>query len=338
MGRFENEALLLNVIDDKKTMSFKKLLSILSLVILLINSCSSFNNVSLAKRLPGNQEQFFSGDVAWYSGSFDPPTRNHLAIVNEILRRTDGPIYLTVNHNTAKNFNASIRERVDMLTLAYADEPRIHILREPVEGRRFLVPELYRRHNKKVILVVGEDVLEQNYEALGDLNNLSFISFFRAGQESDYRPNGTSKVYFEELEGNGKMSSTLVRERIKNSESLSSFLIPEIEKYIKYRNLYKLPDYNQNQLFTDFLKKVRLHYPEVDLSNAKEFAFKETQSKGGQIDAMIRWILREGHIPKFHHKSYIESLESMMKLDPLPLSFSSSQKLTCKRLLMTIIN
>jgi nicotinic acid mononucleotide adenylyltransferase len=313
--------------------------TLFTLIIFCAFSCSSLFDHSRVRYIASKDDvRAFPNQVVWYMGSFDPPARGHLAIVDELLRRSDGDVYLTINHNTAKNFNASIRERVDMLSLAYENEPRVRILREPIEGRRELVVELNRRHERNVLLAVGEDVLEQNYKILGSLDDFSIVSFFRAGQESDFKPSGKAKVFFEKLEGNGSMSSTLVRNRILENKSLSKYLTPEIERYIRERNLYKKSNYNQHALLLTFLNRVSRNFPLIDLSNAQSFTFKETQSRGGQIDAMIRWMLRESNIPDNEHRFYIEVLELAMGERPLPLSFSSKQKPTCKKLIMTMIN
>ncbi|MDC1174293.1 hypothetical protein OAT67_02785, partial [Bacteriovoracaceae bacterium] len=279
----------------------------------------NFREISSSKNL-------FSDDVVWYSGSFDPPTIGHIKIAEEVASRTTGPVYISINHNTGKNFNASIRERIEMLSTAFKDNPRVHIIREPSEGRRAFVEEVSRRHNRKVVLAVGEDVLKKNYEMLGDMKDLDFLSFERPGQESDYIPSNVSRVFSDQLDGIEGISSTVVRNAIRDDLPLDGLLTDEVKGYIRSNNLYRNNSYNQSSLLETFETIVRNHLPHLNIETVVNFEFKDIQSKGGQIDAMIRWIIENTEVPDKYKGFYTVFLESLMGERLLPLSVASGLK------------
>ena len=102
--------------------------------------------------------------IGYYIGSFDPPTLAHRAAVLEAMRHFGlTKVYITVNHNTAKDFNASIAERIHMLQLLFADQgDRVIILREPLEGRREFARYILERHPEAHLLgIFGEDTFEK---------------------------------------------------------------------------------------------------------------------------------------------------------------------------------
>ncbi len=54
----------------------------------------------------------WAGSVVFYSGSFDPPTRAHFAIIQQAMMTEDvEQLYISVNRQSAtKDFNASVQE------------------------------------------------------------------------------------------------------------------------------------------------------------------------------------------------------------------------------------
>jgi nicotinic acid mononucleotide adenylyltransferase len=294
--------------------------------ILIFSTLGACTSVTKNIRGPSSVEKQFGTNVAWYIGSFDPPTIGHITIAKDIASRTDGPLYITVNHNTGKNYNASIRERIEMLQLAFRDSPNVHIIREPIEGREKFVKEITQRHRTNLVIAVGEDVLEKNYELLGDLSEVSFLSYQRTSLASSYTPNGTSKVFYDKIDGIENISSSEVRKKISQDESLAKVLIPEIESYIIDNDLYKWQEFNKQEYFNDFKNFIKVKFPEIDLSSVANLDFKDTHSKGGQLDAMIRWLLLNGKIPRNRHGFYITQIEMLFNQSPLPLKIRKNKR------------
>ncbi len=272
------------------------------------------------------QGSITDSDVMWYSGSFDPPTLGHVEIIRDIAKKSNGPIYLTVNHNTGKNFNASVRERIKMLKEVFKDHENIHILREPIEGRRAFVNKLSQLHDAKVVMAVGEDVIEKNYKLLGDLENLSFLLYDRPGQETTFVPNGVSPIINEKQPVVG-LSSTAVRDLIIKGESPSHLLTPEVDSYIKQHKLYQSLELDKERMLQAFKILIQNNFPSIDQNTFERFDFKGTQSLGGQKDALIRWFLKNANIPDDKKGKYISFLESKLGEKFEPISFVSKEKI-----------
>ncbi len=94
-----------------------------------------------------------------YSGSFDPPTKAHNAIIRSALDnlRLD-KLYIFVNKNGSKNYKCSSNERVEMVQRMLADlGDRVVVVAQESDNKRsdyFFIKKLL---NEKIIHITGED-------------------------------------------------------------------------------------------------------------------------------------------------------------------------------------
>jgi nicotinate-nucleotide adenylyltransferase len=102
--------------------------------------------------------------------------------------------------------------------------------------------ELYKKEQVKFYLIIGADSLIdfpkwKNPEKIFELAEVVIIN--RPGfSKEKIKPGYLEKVRFIDTELLD-ISSTMIREKVRNNKSIKSLVLPEIEKYITQNNLYK---------------------------------------------------------------------------------------------------
>lgn len=249
---------------------------------------------------------YLVADVGYFIGSFDPPTLAHKESVLRAMEAHDlEKVYITVNHNTAKDYYTSVDERIDMLRILLKDQAdRVFILREPLEGRFFFAEELLKKYQgQKVIGIFGDDTFEKNFAIFQLLPNFDYIRIARPELResgSHYQPvhssNGEPNIYELEISSNG-ISSTQARELIQegNKDNLQRFLDLDIIHYIEQRELYLSTRLTEQDTFLarfySFLDTVQEKMPHLNLLEVPEPYYKPTQSYAAQSDKFIRQVV-----------------------------------------------
>ena len=279
-----------------------------------------------------------SGDLSnhtiWLTGSYDPFTNAHFKLIKYFSNKTQKDIYITVNYNSGKNYESSIRERIEIMQKIFNENKNIKIIREPIQGRVEFAKKLYKLYDRPVLLGVGEDVFRDDYRVEGytellKLKNISFILFRRKGMETKSLPMPTYGHLFIEdsIDGTENISSTRTRKAIQKNKNTKKYLPIIVQQYIKEKSLYVInTKLNRELLFENFKKIIIKKFPNLTHLKKIPFQFKLTQSKEGQIDQMIRWVLINGKILKKDYAFYITSIEFLMKMRPLPISSSCMNK------------
>ena len=146
-------------------------------------------------------------------GSYDPVTLGHLDIIRRVAERED-EVYVVIFTNPDKKYSFTLEERMDMLLLAtdkldnvivsyslgyVVDYMRDHEIDRIVKG--------YRN---------GEDIKWENLQA-----------------EYNKKHGGYDTELMECREEYKHISSTLVRQRLKEGADISDLVTPEVEEYIK---------------------------------------------------------------------------------------------------------
>lgn len=97
-------------------------------------------------------------DIAVYPGSFDPITNGHLDLIQRGLKVFDR-IIVAVATNTFKKSLFTIEERMEMIRVSLADQPKVSI--DSFEG---LLVHYAKRRNARVILRGLRAVTDFEYE------------------------------------------------------------------------------------------------------------------------------------------------------------------------------
>ena len=202
------------------------------------------------------KEDYNGKRVAFLGGSFNPPHLGHLFIAKSVQReyRLDETVLLPLGNPPHKNSIAPGEDRKAMCELLSKDVPGISVssIELEREGYTFTIDTLrYLRENYDIAslnYIIGTDTLFNietwyHYEDL--LGMADFICVPRPGDDMNrarlklislqeqYGCNITiSRFYGPDI------SSTEIRERIREGRDVSRFLSPEVEQYIKERHIY----------------------------------------------------------------------------------------------------
>ncbi len=183
-------------------------------------------------------------------GAFDPIHIGHLILAGDVWDNVslDKIVFLVNYHPPHKTVYASFEDRFNMVKEAIDGIP--HFEASDFEARAGVVPsytvkvlEKYIEYNPDagLFLIVGMDQVASlkswyNYEKL--INMVNFIILKRPGWEAPSDLNLRRVVYLDERLV--EISSTEIRERIREGRSIK-YLVPErVEKYILDKKLYKI--------------------------------------------------------------------------------------------------
>ena len=195
--------------------------------------------------------------IALFCGSFNPPLFSHLSLAEQLLNSDENIekiIFVPVSNKYNKEGLISDEHRLNMLNLVCEKNPRFEVSNiefntprqpytfETMQTMQNIYPE------NEIRLIIGTDNLSQLdtwYEIEQLLNR--FKVFVLARDEDDieniiYNHNLLSKYSSSFIKSNisirTNLSSSFVRNEIKNKNSVKYLLPDEVIEYIKNNNLY----------------------------------------------------------------------------------------------------
>ena len=151
-----------------------------------------------------------------FAGTFDPPTLGHKAMVEDCLQLFD-EVVLAVLVNPAKKPCFTVEERLEMLRLEYANEPRVRAL--SFEGT---VAELLEKENTKIYVRGIRNGTDLDFE------NANFYASKKLDKDliAVYLPCRQELLH---------VSSSMVRNSIKFGAPFEEYVSEEILKFIQNR-------------------------------------------------------------------------------------------------------
>ncbi len=187
-----------------------------------------------------------------YGGAFDPVHAGHVFVGHEALRLMAPSILILIptglpNPAFGKRLSASDADRMAMLQLAFAGVPDVtfsdfELNREPrpsyfVDTLEGLRPSL---GVDKPVLLLGEDQLMSfpqwhRYQDILDQVELWFVP--RAGRHRSGSPKVPARALFD-INPFDSLSSTLIRDRLRQGLSVESLVPPSVAGYIAEHGLY----------------------------------------------------------------------------------------------------
>ena len=151
-----------------------------------------------------------------YPGSFDPVTRGHVDLVERALALFDS-VVVAVAENIAKQPVFTVQERLEMLRQALPQSPRVQ-----VTSFRGLVVEFCRAKGFPAVLRGLRTASDFEYEFQMALTN----RHLNAAVETVFvMP--SARFSF--------VSSTLIKDIVRNGGEVADFLTPEIEAKLRAR-------------------------------------------------------------------------------------------------------
>jgi nicotinate-nucleotide adenylyltransferase len=187
-------------------------------------------------------------------GTFDPPHLAHTTMVQTILDRRlfDEVWYLPVGHHHSEFFDIKkmtpIADRLKMLQLVLVPRTRIELYEVETVDKSYTLDTLralqilYPAH--KFSFLMGSDQLtglhlwlkaDKTPSFPEALNEFDFYIYPRQGYPLDL-PYQQLKI-IDQVEPQSD-SSTEIRRRIKNHESITGLVDPQVENYIQQHQLY----------------------------------------------------------------------------------------------------
>jgi pantetheine-phosphate adenylyltransferase len=151
------------------------------------------------------------GNVAIYPGTFDPVTCGHGDICKRALKMFD-QVVVGVADNPQKKPFFTLQERIEMLEIVFADEPRITV--KPFSG---LLIDFAREAQSQIII--------RGLRAISDFE----FEVQLAGMNRSLAPE-IETVFLTAAEKYAFVSSSLVREIARLRGDISEFIHPEIHR------------------------------------------------------------------------------------------------------------
>lgn len=144
---------------------------------------------------------------AVFPGSFDPITLGHTDIIERALPLFD-EIILAIGTNSDKKYMFSLEERLHFLEETFKNEPKI-----TVTTYKGLTVDFCKAQNASFLL--------------RGLRNGQDLEFEKAIGQTNYKMSGIDTLFFITSSGKSHISSTVVRDVIRNNGDYE-FMVPDV--------------------------------------------------------------------------------------------------------------
>lgn len=184
--------------------------------------------------------------IGIYVGSFNPPHKGHIKIVNHLIDNyLDKVIIIPTGNYWDKLDLVSIDDRINMLKLYENEKIIIDNENNNMEFTYQILRKLSSYYKDELYLIIGADNIInfdkwKNYE---EILNYNLIILNRANIDIIKYLNNLNKkdkyIIVNDLP-NIDISSTMIRNKIKNKEKdLLDYIDNDVYKYIKSKKLYE---------------------------------------------------------------------------------------------------
>jgi 8-oxo-dGTP diphosphatase len=184
-------------------------------------------------------------NIGLYGGSFNPAHNGHVAVVKEVLnqRLVDEVWVVPCKNHAFKRDLASAADRLQMLDYAFGGMKNVRIDMTEINSGKTnytseTLEEFKRRYNHNFYLIAGVDALNDLdtwHNASYLKNNVKFIAVHRKGYALE---NNIKNILSEIIPSVSDISSTDIRERLNDGESITGLVNSNIENYILKNQLY----------------------------------------------------------------------------------------------------
>ena len=196
--------------------------------------------------------------IAIFGGSFNPPINSHIILAKEIIDKfnlIEKLIFVPVSTKYQKEDLIEDEHRYNMLKLICDKEDKLEVsdieLKEEKQLYTIQTLDIFKEkyEDYNIYFIMGTDNLKEletwrnpekilsEYKIIvleRDNDNLSDIlqknSFLNKYKDSLIKVEGINKI---------SLSSTMIREKIKNGEDVKQFIDEDVLEYIRENNLYK---------------------------------------------------------------------------------------------------
>lgn len=185
--------------------------------------------------------------IALFGGSFNPIHNKHVELVDTVLEKgiVDNVWVVPCGNHAFKNGLALAQNRIDMINLALSGRDNVRVERYEVErpgvsyaydtftGLKRMYP------NRDFMFLIGSDILKEierwhEFEKLR--KEAKFVIFHRTGYSI---PNKGLNVVSTFEENPSDLSSSKIREYVKQGKPIDGFVNEYVAEYIKQTGLYR---------------------------------------------------------------------------------------------------
>lgn len=183
--------------------------------------------------------------IGLLGGSFNPIHNSHVRIIKTLLKKSlvDEVRLIPCKKHAFDKSLASAKDRIAMIRLAIKNIPDVKICRIELKsrGKNYTINtirKLKRKYKKfRFFLVIGSDILHEikkwhNYKQL--LNKIEFIVLKR----KRYKIKNINGMRIKAVINiNNSISSTEIRNRMKEGKSIKNLVPKNVEKFIKKKRV-----------------------------------------------------------------------------------------------------
>ena len=168
-------------------------------------------------------------NVGFFGGCFNPPTIAHIDLIEQAIQEynLDKVYFVPMGDLYKKETLIPAFHRVNMLKLAIKFHPKLEILLTSVNSKK----QLQAIDTFKIIQ--AEFSKTNNFFIMGS-DNFEKIKFWKNSEEL------INNYQYIILKRENNISSTSVREKIKNNEDTNNLISKDVEQYILENKLYKI--------------------------------------------------------------------------------------------------
>lgn len=181
-------------------------------------------------------------------GSFDPPHLGHYFVIKQILeirQDIDKILLMPAFKHQWKPIQASVNDRLAMLSSLVNKKTEIsdvELKRQGVSYTVDTVREVKNKTNADIFWIVGSDILSEFHRWEKTEELLNFATFLVFPRDPHYIPENIP-AGFEVMRDKNlittSISSTAIRQRVKEGKSISYLVPKEVEKHIAKHKLYQ---------------------------------------------------------------------------------------------------
>jgi nicotinate-nucleotide adenylyltransferase len=185
--------------------------------------------------------------IAILGGRFDPPHIGHFLIAKQVLELRpdiDKVLFVPAFQHQWKPIIASPADRIEMLQSfmgARMEISDVEIKREGISYSIDTVRKIKKDSNSKIFWIVGSDIVLEfhRWKKVDDLLKLATFLVFPRNPHALPKalPQGFEIISSPKLLTTN-FSSTAIRDKIRNGESIKYLVPGKVEEYIKEHKLY----------------------------------------------------------------------------------------------------
>lgn len=195
--------------------------------------------------------------IVMYGGCFNPPLNSHFSLAEQLINeyeKIDKVVFVPVNSKYQKAGLVSNTHRYKMLQLVCSENEKMEVSKIEIESTRPMhTIETLKKFqkvylNNEVTLAIGSDNLKELelwHKAEEIIKNFRIYVMSRDKDNIEdiiesHKLLKENKSSFIKVQNNiiSNLSSTYVREKLKNKESIRYLTPDKVIKYIKENNLY----------------------------------------------------------------------------------------------------